>query len=276
MAGCAIVFRFMDKVIMGSTDIPIDDPDRAECDEQEIDYMLQTLRGVLPGIRVGREHIVYTFCGVRPLPASSSAVTANISRGHTIHTIEPDDRRPFPVICLIGGKLTTFRALAEQNRGSGPLASRDAEDLLDPATADRWRQGLPDRPALARGLDHARRARRTVRLNPAWPRSADRYGAAAEEYLASRPDETPLRALPAYSIGEVERIAREELVVHLADQVYRRSVIGLLGQATPDVLSELADVVGAALGWDEARRDREVELAMPKFAQSTVPVAGVR
>ena len=34
---------------MGSTDIRIDNPDDAECDDAEIEYMMTTLRGVFPG-----------------------------------------------------------------------------------------------------------------------------------------------------------------------------------------------------------------------------------
>ncbi|KPJ70975.1 MAG: glycerol-3-phosphate dehydrogenase, partial [Planctomycetes bacterium DG_20] len=109
-----IVFPFMDKVIMGSTDIRVDDPDAAACDEDEIAYMFTTLRGVFPGISLSRGDIVFVFCGVRPLPVSEGEVLANVSRGHSIRTDEPDGGRAFPVYSLIGGKWTTFRAFAEE------------------------------------------------------------------------------------------------------------------------------------------------------------------
>src|SRR5262249_35128415 len=84
-----IVFPFMDKVIAGTTDIRVSDPDAAKCEESEIEYMLQTLRGVFPGIPFSREQIVFTFCGVRPLPASVDAQTGTISRGHLLRTVYP-------------------------------------------------------------------------------------------------------------------------------------------------------------------------------------------
>lgn len=259
-----IVFPFLDKVIMGSTDIPVKDPDEARCEEAEVDYMLETLHGILPGIKVGREHIVYSYCGVRPLPSSKSSVTANISRGHTLHTIEPGAGRPFPITCLIGGKWTTFRALAEQAadqvlaRLALPRRARTAREPIGggrnfPATREA-RAAWVRRVATASGLPDSRILDLLAR-----------YGTAAEEYAcdATRFEETPLRSLPAYSIGEIARIAAGEDVVHLADIVYRRSTIGLLGHARPEVLAELAGIAGGVLGWSLDRQAEEVELARP-------------
>ena len=69
---------------------------------------------IFPLIDVGREQIRFRFCGVRPLPRSTSAATVNISRDHSIVRREPDAAAPYPVLSLVGGKWTTFRAFAEQ------------------------------------------------------------------------------------------------------------------------------------------------------------------
>ncbi len=63
-----ITFRFMDKVIMGSTDIRVADPDAAACEDAERDYMMATLQGVFPGLKLSLDDIVHVFCGVRPCP----------------------------------------------------------------------------------------------------------------------------------------------------------------------------------------------------------------
>ena len=259
-----IVFPFLGKVIMGSTDIRIDDPDAAACDEGEVQYMLTTLRGIFPGCPVARSDIVFTFCGVRPLPASESAVTANISRGHSVECFEPDGDRPFPVYALVGGKWTTFRALAEQ-AADGVLAhlgvARRRSTAHEPIGGG---SGFP--------RDEAARAAWVERVAAASGRPTDRvrtllerYGTAAEGLTARESGQAarPLEALPDYTVGEVRRIAAEEYVEHLGDLVYRRSTIGLVGDARPEVLGELAGAVGPVLGWDEARREREVEGAMP-------------
>lgn len=110
-----IFFPLHGKVLVGSTDIRIENPDDAVCDEREIDYMLQSVRTVFPAIKIGREHIVSRFCGVRPLPASEAGFTGRISRDHARRDLPPaPPARPWPVYSLVGGKWTTFRAFAEQ------------------------------------------------------------------------------------------------------------------------------------------------------------------
>jgi len=258
-----IVFRFMDKVIMGSTDIRVADPDSVTCDEDEIDYMMTTLRGVFPKLEVSRDQIVYKYCGVRPLPSAGDDVTSKISRDHSIEAIEPDDGHAFPVLCLIGGKLTTFRALAEQAADHVLVrlgVERTCSTEHVPIGGGR---GHPagevqeaawiERVSAESGLSRDRVA---VLLN--------RYGTSAEEYArGADPDaETPLKSLPDYSVGEIEHIVANEYVEHLTDLICRRSLIALLGQATPDVLAELAEIAGGFLDWDPARRERELALAL--------------
>jgi len=110
-----IFFALHGKVLVGSTDLRTDSPDDAVCDDREIDYLLESVRTVFPAIRIGREHIVSHFCGVRPLPAGEAGFTGRISRDHSRRDLPPaPPARPWPVYSLVGGKWTTFRAFAEQ------------------------------------------------------------------------------------------------------------------------------------------------------------------
>ena len=109
-----IFFPVHGKVLVGSTDLRIDDPNQAVCDEQEIDYILESIRHVFPSLRVGREHIVSHFCGVRPLPRVDGGPTGRITRDHHCRILPMTAARPWPVYALVGGKWTTFRAFAEQ------------------------------------------------------------------------------------------------------------------------------------------------------------------
>ncbi len=258
-----IVFPFMDKVIMGSTDLRIDDPDEARCDANEIDYMLTALRAVFPDVELSRSNVVFAFCGVRPLPASEGEVLATVSRGHSLHVVEADSQRPFPMYCLVGGKWTTFRAFAEQvaDRILGRLGAArrcsteqmaigGGKDFPKSAAA---KAAWIARVAKASGLDEARISA-----------LLERYGTSAESYATSAgaKDERPLTSLPDYTAGEIARIATDEYVEHLTDIVCRRSTIALLGKAHKPVLSELAEIAGDALGWDRDRQDKEIELAL--------------
>ena len=255
-----IVFRFLDKIIMGSTDIPVDDPDKAACDEKEVEYMLTAIRNVFPNIKIVREHIVFAFCGVRPLPSTKDPVTANITRSHTIHVSEPAKGRDFPVINLIGGKWTAFRSLAEQ-----------AADKLLPLIGTERRCSTAQLP-IGGGKDFPS----TPEIRTQWIQRVagatqlpetrietllNRYGTAAEEFAGA--DSTPLATLPDYTVGEIERIATTEHVERLADIVYRRSTIGMLGNATTESLTELSAIAGKVLGWDKERQSLEVTRALP-------------
>src|SRR5690606_461969 len=72
------------------------------------------VRQIFPDIVITPERVISRLCGVRPLPRSTAGTTAEISRDHACHEIAPTPDRPFPVWALVGGKWTTFRALAEQ------------------------------------------------------------------------------------------------------------------------------------------------------------------
>jgi glycerol-3-phosphate dehydrogenase len=263
-----IAFPFQGKTIMGSTDIPVDDPDRARCDEGEVEYMRATLRGVLPGIDVSASSIVHRFCGVRPLPAAGEKIVGKITRGHTISVLEPDGARPFPVFCLIGGKWTTFRALAEQ-AADGVLARLGVARRLSTETvAIGGGRGFP-------GGDDAR-ARWIERVAGASALTAERvaallgrFGTLAEEYALSLSGaaETPLETLPDYTREELAHIAATEDVVHLSDLVSRRSLIAILGGASRAALEEIAGAIAAPLGWDPARREAEVDRALDEVAR---------
>ena len=54
-------------------------------------------------------------------------------------------------------------------------------------------------------------------------------------------------------------MVEHELVVRLADVVLRRSNIAFVGDVTGDLLVELADALAPLMGWDQGRRDAEVE-----------------
>jgi len=257
-----IVFPFADKVIMGSTDLRVDDPDEAHCDADEIAYMFETLRGVFPHVGLSRKDIVHVFCGVRPLPRAEGQVLANVSRGHSLRTIEPEGDRPFPIVCLIGGKWTTFRRFAEET----------ADDVL--ARLGRTRQHSTEHLPIGGGRDfpvgEARRADWIARVAGHSGVSPERvavllsrYGTVAEDFAAAEADdERRLETLGDYTLAEIARIAATEDVEHLADLICRRSTIALLGQATEPVLRELASVIGAALGWKNATMEREVADAL--------------
>ncbi|WP_108261087.1 FAD-dependent oxidoreductase [Mangrovicoccus ximenensis] len=101
-------------VLLGTTDLRCTEIDGAQCSEEEIDYLFGVLEDVLPGAAPERSQIRFAYAGVRPLPRSDAGVTGAISRDHSFRDIPATEARPFPMIVLVGGKWTTYRACAEQ------------------------------------------------------------------------------------------------------------------------------------------------------------------
>ncbi len=97
--------------LIGTTEVAFTgDPSAAAADEAEVNYLLGAFnlyfrKKLLPA------HVVWTYSGVRPLfDESGKSATAN-SREH--HLLADNSRGPL-LLSVFGGKLTTFRKVAEQ------------------------------------------------------------------------------------------------------------------------------------------------------------------
>lgn len=263
-----LILPILDKVMIGTSDLAIEDADSARCEEDEVDYFLSMMKKVFPGIAVDRSHIVFRFTGVRPLPSNKASLTGQISRDHSMRVIEADGGLKFPILSLIGGKWTTFRAFSEQVtdavlRRLGKARRADTKSLpigggrAYPASSEARQAWLAEQ-------------NRTTGIAPERLEVLfERYGTRAAELarLAIGADDKPLQHKPDYSRAEVAAIARQEFVTHLDDFLLRRSLLGMLGQLTLPLVEELAEVIGAALDWPAERRRAEVERARRLLAE---------
>lgn len=256
-----IFYRFFDKIIAGSTDIPVDDPETAVCDDDEANYILDSVRQVFPSIKIAPSDVKLRFCGVRPLPRSNALTPGQISRDHHCEVMPPGSGVNFPTYSLIGGKWTTYRAFAEQ------VTDRILQTL------NRTRSERTVHKSIGGGRDYpkteAARAQwlASVQAKTGLPASRlealfERYGTRAEAVAAfvaaDDAQDTPLHTLPEYSPREIVFLATNERVVHLDDILCRRTLIALLGQTTRPVLEELVSIVGPALGWSNSQCQEEI------------------
>jgi glycerol-3-phosphate dehydrogenase len=243
-----IFYVVQGKVIAGATDIPAEDPE-AVCDDAEVDYILEAMRLAFPAIRVDRSQVVFRFCGVRPLPRSDALTPGQISRDHSFPVLAPGNGIDFPIYSLVGGKWTTYRALAE----------RVADEILHVLGRPRLRNSanLP----IGGGKGYPRMPEGTGLPQERLAALLDRYGTGADKvatYLQAGPD-APLACHPGYSRREIEFMALHERVVHLDDLILRRTLMALLGQVNGPLLEELAAVVSPVLGWSPKDAAAEVE-----------------
>ncbi len=249
-----LLYPFFGRVLIGSTDVPIDDPDLAVCDDSERDYMLAIVREVFPHLAITADQVRYSYCGVRPLPRSSAADKGAVSRDHSI----AEDRLPesgAPVLSLIGGKWTTFRGFAEE-------AADRALSALGRARL-RSTQNEPIGGGRDYPLDARARAVLLAGLGIDIARGevlVERYGSRAKEVapaLAARPD-APLCSAPDYSVNEIAFLFEHELVGRLADVVFRRTDLALSARLTRKVAREIGRIGAATQGWDGRRLDEEL------------------
>ena len=243
-----IFYAVHGKIIAGATDIPAEDPE-AVCDEAEVDYILEAMRLAFPSIRVDRSHVVFRFSGVRPLPRNDALTPGQISRDHSFPVLAPGKGIDFPIYSLVGGKWTTFRALAEQvcSQILGVLGRPRVRSSAD----------LP----IGGGKSYPRMPEDTGLPQQRLATLLDRYGTGADRvtaYLQAGPD-APLAWHAGYSRREIEFMALDERVVHLDDLVLRRTLMGLLGEVSLPLLEELATIVSPVLQWSQQGAAAEVE-----------------
>lgn len=255
-----LIFPYMNRVLVGTTDIPIDDPDEAVCTDDEIDYILEMIPKVFPDIPVGREHVVYTYSGVRPLPASDANSPGQVSRDHSIRSVGPNTDLNYPVHSLIGGKWTSFRAFSEEAANKALDDLRQTRMVNTRELAIGGGKNYPKSDAARESWLQDLQQKTELSLETL-ERLLERYGTRAEdvaEFMGQANDE-PLEHLPQYTKRELMYIAQEEKVERLSDQLQRRSLIAMLGYATPPAVEETAQVIGEALGWSEERVQDEID-----------------
>lgn len=239
-----LIYPLGQNVLIGSTDIATPDPDTATCTPAEATYLCATVAEIFPALPVTEDQIVYRYSGVRPLPrvdASGAAVT----RDHSIST----DTLPGSttlVLCLIGGKWTTFRGFSE--------TATDAVLAHLNQPRQRSTAGLP----IGGGRDFPQTAaakaaflRSLIQTGGVTPDRAAlllaRYGTRAALYCASLNGEAeiPLQTLPAYSQQEIAHLIRTERAHTAEDLLRRRTTIALDGNATPQATAEIALILQA-------------------------------
>lgn len=257
-----LIYPMGDRVLVGTTDVDADMAADAVCTDEEIEYFFDLIGHVFPDIAVTREQIVYTFAGVRPLPRHDATQPGFVSRDYRIERREPaqdGDGKGAVVLSLVGGKWTTFRALAE-HLTNDVLAEIGMERKISTAQLPiGGGAGFPaDEPGVQKWIKAhmaaGRDAERTAGL-------LTRYGTRAEavmEYLDAGPDRL-LHSTRELSVRELGFMAEHEQVGHLVDVLIRRTSLAFRGLVTGELLNEMADVLSVPLGWDARVRAAEIK-----------------
>ena len=263
-----LIYPLYDRVLVGTSDIPIDDPDEARCLPEEVQYFLDLTARVFPSIKVTPGNIVFRFSGVRPLAASNAKTTGQITRDHEIQVVSGEwTGLSFPVYSLVGGKWTSYRAFGEQ------VTDKTLKFLgleRRKSTRELSIGGGRGYPLVAEDLK--RRTDGTAAWSGVTAERAqalfERYGTRGElvgEFIG-RSGDTPLKNLPSYSRREIAFLAQCEKVIHLDDLLLRRSMLAMLGHLTRASVEEIADALGESLNWKSAQKKKEIDRTLQILA----------
>jgi len=244
-----LVTPWQGNILVGTTDVVIEgDADTAATTEAEVDYLLAALDDAFAPGTFPRSAIRFTYCGVRPLPTAAGP-SHRITRKHVIH------RHPAPLkglISVYGGKLSTFRSLAEDATdavfallGRTPARATTASTPLPGATGS-----VEAAASLAPLAELTRR-----RLQAVYGTRAGRVAALAR----SAPDLAAVVDPESGAIAaELVHAVREEFAQTLSDILLRRTLLGYRPGRGSAAIGAFRTVAAAHLGWSTAKIEADI------------------
>ncbi len=244
------IIPWNDQYLVGTTDIRYDDSlDEIRASDAEVDYLLAETNRVFPRANLGRQDIHYAYAGVRPLPYREKGPESAITRKHIIKV---NRRIANTLVSIIGGKLTTYRNLAEQTVDKLGKILRQRLPQCRTAEVD-----LPGAFAVA----EARKALSAAGLEEAAAqRLVGVYGGRAADIATEQ-------SAGDWLAAEVRFVIREEFPRTLIDIVFRRMMIGLDADQGRPHYGLIADVAAGEFSWSATERESELD-ALTAYADS--------
>ncbi|MBK5227737.1 MAG: glycerol-3-phosphate dehydrogenase/oxidase [Actinobacteria bacterium] len=245
------VIPWLDSVLVGTTDTEYSgDIDAPAVDDGDRKYVLDALNSVFD-LDLNDASIAGAYAGLRPLVKGKEGATADLSRRHAVYDVAPS------VIGITGGKLTTWRRMAED------AVNRLAEEL-DASRGSRTehiRLGTSDLAALNLAL--GRRAERLGIPDASVSSLVRSYGNRALSVLDVA-EETGLTGplVPGHPMLAAEAVytAHSEMAIRLTDLLCRRTRLALTNrEAGLGIGSRAAELMAAELDWGYAKTKIEVE-----------------
>lgn len=210
--------------LIGTTDVVFEgDPGGAAISTEERDYLLEIANGYLRRA-LGVADIVWSFAGVRPLYDDHSANPSAVTRDYRLE-LESSPAHP-PLLTVLGGKITTYRRLAE-----------DAMGLLAPHLphmGPAWTAASPlpggDLGGASFEAFVAELQRRRPGFDPPFIAGlARRHGGLTEDVLGDARSEAEMGQAIGGGLteAEVRYLARHEWARNAEDVLWRRTKCGL-------------------------------------------------
>jgi glycerol-3-phosphate dehydrogenase len=241
-----------DHVLIGTTDTSLDStPQEPVAQAAEIELIIETAGRYLSPAPQASD-ILAVFAGVRPLPRGNTRATAKLSREHAISVSSSG------LISITGGKWTTYRIMAEE--------------CIDFAIAE---NGLADVPCSTASLSLQGSGDGVAEDDPQLAGQVTEQVTAlvTEEVTGQRAQQMAKQIHPdlPYTAAQCVYAVREEMALTLEDVLGRRTrALFLNARAALECAPQVADLISAELGWDQERRESELE-AFARVAANYLP-----
>ncbi|MFI4902149.1 MAG: glycerol-3-phosphate dehydrogenase [Burkholderiales bacterium] len=210
--------------LIGTTDVPVDHFDDPAIDDAEVDYLLAIANAYLAA-PIARSDIVWTYSGVRPLYDDGAADPSAVTRDYVLKVDSGDAPGRAPLLSIFGGKVTTYRKLAE--------AAMKSLAPFFPAMRGDWTAGEP----LPGGDFAGDRSQLFAELCARYPHLGftllralgNRHGTRAFDVLGDAATGEDLGQAFGHDLTarEIEWFVREEWAMSADDVLWRRTKCGL-------------------------------------------------
>ncbi len=231
------------RVILGTTDTDYDGPTESPtCEESDLRYILDVANANFPSVNLTKDDVISTWAGLRPLiggGGNERGKPSDISRAHQIRMTQPG------WFDVAGGKLTTYRLMAEQTIDQ--VVEFTGAQAKPCATAVAPLLPLP--PGEGWGEGEGRIAPTDARPHPALSQGEREKGTPSPQFSGILP--------PDVSREAVEHFVRNEWAVHVADVMIRRTSWRYYHRDHAAIARQVAGWMGELLGWSAERRDEE-------------------
>jgi glycerol-3-phosphate dehydrogenase len=235
------------------------DPDNIKVTDEDVQTVLDEINRAHPSAQLKKADILFVNSGLVPI-SSTNAATGTLRRMRHYRIRHHLDEGLSGLISVLGVKYTTARDIAErvinqvfEIRGQDPPPSTSAItplhggqiehlDVFLKAEIEKKPLGLKDETI-----------RHLIFNYGASYKEVLNYYHTFDDGVTLPPDEN------AVLNAEIRHGVREEMAVKLADVVFRRTNLGLVGYPGDETLRICAEIMGQELGWNQTRIRQELE-----------------
>jgi len=230
--------------------------------EEEIEGFLDELNEACPALAVRREEVTVVNAGLLPF-GENDPNSKDLSFGKRSHIIDH---------AASGGPEGLVTGMSVR----WTMGRRLGENVIDLAERKLGRTRTQSRTAVTPVWggdiesvdDYAKLVRRALPASVSDPQAARLFRDYGTDWQAvAGGDALAEGTLPAtdYFVSEVRHAVRREFALTLADVVMRRLDLGSAERPAELALNRCADVMAEELGWDSARREREIARVLGSY-----------